>query len=108
MERGSHKSALQHPDFLEGEFVEMMKKGQWILLQYKSVRGLRNLRLSPLGVIPQRNRLPRTIVDYTFSKVNSETLRVAPAEAIQFGRALPRVLQAIFDADPNFGPVQYT
>jgi hypothetical protein len=33
-------------------------------MPYKSVRGLTNLRVSPLGVIPQRNRRPRTIVDY--------------------------------------------
>jgi hypothetical protein len=26
--------------FLEGEFVEMMQKGQWIMLSYKSVRGV--------------------------------------------------------------------
>jgi hypothetical protein len=105
MARGSHKSALQHLDFLEHEFVEMMDKGQWILLPYKSVRHLKNLRVSPLGVVPQRNRRPRTIVDYTFSKVNPDTLRLAPSEAMQFGRALPRILQNIFDADPRFGPV---
>jgi hypothetical protein len=51
------------------------------------------------------NRRPRTIVDYTFSKVSSETLHLTPAEAIQFGRALLRILQGIFDADPNYGPV---
>ena len=106
MERGARKSALQHPDLLEGEFVEMMQKGQWILLPYKSVRGLRNLRLSPLGFIPQRNLVPRTIVDYTFSRVNSETLRLAPAEAIQFDRALPRFPQLFSTPIPTL--VQYT
>jgi hypothetical protein len=50
MERGSHQSALQHLDFLEHEFVEMMDKGQWILLPYKSVRGLKNLRVGPIIV----------------------------------------------------------
>jgi hypothetical protein len=105
VERGSHTSALQHLEFLEGEFVEMMQKGQWILLPYKSVRGLRHLRLSPLGCIPQRDRRPRTIVDYTFSRLNAETLRLAPGDAMQFGRTLQRILQGIFDADPRFGPV---
>jgi hypothetical protein len=32
-------------------------------------------------------------------------LRLAPADAMQFGRALPRVLQGIFDANTRFGPV---
>jgi hypothetical protein len=54
--------------------------------------------------LQERSR-PRTIVDYTFCKVDSETLRLAPAEAIQFGRAVPRILKGIFDADPNYGAV---
>jgi hypothetical protein len=78
VEGDSHKSALQHLDFLEGEFAVMTQKGQWILMPYKSVRGL---RLSPLGVVPQRNRRPQTIVAYTFSQVNSEMLPLTPAEA---------------------------
>jgi hypothetical protein len=39
---------------------------------------------------------------------NYELHRLAPAEAIQFGRALPRILKGIFDADPNYGPVHLT
>ena len=40
VEGASHKSTLQHLNFLEKEFVAMMQKGGWILLPYKSVRGL--------------------------------------------------------------------
>ena len=69
------------------------------------VRHLTNLRLSPLNVVPYCNRQPRLIVDLSFSGVNGETLNLPPSEAMQFGRTLQRVLQRIFDANPEFGRV---
>ena len=45
------------------------------------------------------------IVDYTFSDVNSETVPLAPREAMQFGRALQRIIQTIVQANPRCGPV---
>ena len=83
----------------------MMQKGQWILLPYSLVRDLPNLCLSPLGVVPQCDRRPCIIVDYTFNGINADTIRLALTEAMQFGRALQRILQAILHADPRFGPV---
>jgi hypothetical protein len=44
-------------------------------------------------------------VDYTFNGVNADTLRHAPLEAMQFSHALQRVLEAIHNADPWYGPV---
>ena len=64
-----------------------------------------NLRISPLGVAPQRDRRPRLIVDYTFSGVIADTLALAPKEAMQFGRALQRVLTTIVHANKKYGPV---
>lgn len=43
-------------------------------------------------------------MDYSFSGLNSETVRLAPPEAMQFGRALQRVLTNVVHADPKFGP----
>lgn len=43
-------------------------------------------------------------MDYTFSGVNDDTARLAPKEAMQFGRALQRVLTQIVHADPRYGP----
>ena len=45
------------------------------------------------------------IVDYTYSGVNQEMLHNAPTEAMQFGRALERILYAIHSSDPSQGPV---
>jgi hypothetical protein len=61
--RGPHQSALQHIPFLRQEFVDMIRKGQWTLLPARLVINDLQLRLSPLGVVPQRDRRPRTISD---------------------------------------------
>ncbi len=45
------------------------------------------------------------VVDYTFSAVNQETVPLAYPETMQFGHALPRVLQELVYANPQFGPV---
>ena len=83
----------------------MIRKGQWILLPADMVEHLQHLRLSPLGVIPQRDRRPRTISDYTFYKVNEDTVPLAPSDAMQFGGALHHLLYQIVSANPRFGPV---
>ena len=65
---------------------------------------LPGIGLSPLGVVPQRDRRPRIIVGYSFSNLNQETVRLAPPEAMQFGRALHRVITKVVHVDPKFGP----
>ena len=67
---------------------------------------LEGLQLSPPGVVPQRDRHPRWICDYTWSGVNLDTLQLAALEDIQFGHALERILREIFLANPNHSPVQ--
>jgi len=86
--RGPHKSATEYLDFLRTEMAEMVSRSQWAVLPYHMARHLPGLRVSPLGVVPQHERRPRTIVDYSFADVNDNTLPIAPMEAMQFGRAL--------------------
>ena len=105
LSRGPHKSAHEYIDYLEGEFVDMINKGQWVVLPYSTVRDLPGLRISPPGVIPQRDRRPRWIVDYSWWDVNADTLPLAALEAMQFGHALDRILREILLANPAFGPV---
>jgi hypothetical protein len=104
MDRGSHQSADQYLGFVEEEMTDFIQKGFWLVLPLSAVQHLPNLRISPLGVVPQRNRRPRLIVDYTYSLVNGETMKIAPEEAMQFGRALDRILMAILEASDKFGP----
>ena len=103
--RGCHPSANEHKTFLRGEMAEMVERGQWMVLPYSAVRKLPKARFSPPGVIPQRDRRPRLIVDYSYSGVNADTVPLAPKESMQFGNAFQRLLYQIFMADPRWGPV---
>jgi hypothetical protein len=60
----------------------MIRKGQWTLLPARLVLNELQLRLSPLGVVHQRDRRPRTISDYSFFGVNHETLTLSPAKCM--------------------------
>ena len=67
---------------------------------------LPGLRISPPGVVPQRDRRLCWICDYTWSEVNKDSLPLAPLEAMQFGHALDRILRELILADPACGPAQ--
>ena len=103
--RGAHKSCHGHMDFLYEEFVDMIQKGQWLVLPSSAVQDWPGLRYSPPGVVEQRERRPRWIVDYSFWGINEETLPLAAVESMQFGLALDRILREILLANPEFGPV---
>lgn len=114
LQRGSHTSTHDHVDFVRDEMADFARKGFWTVLPYEAVRELshqpgfrhlRSLRVSPLGCVPQRGRRPRLIVDLSFYGVNADTVKLAPHEAMQFGRALERLLFRIRHANPRYGPV---
>ncbi len=51
--RGPHQSARQYVDFLRDKLADMVERATWMVLPYHRVRELRQLRLSPMGVVPQ-------------------------------------------------------
>lgn len=106
LQRGAHQSCLSHIEFLHEEFADMIHKGQFVVLPAREVMHLPGLRIAPPGVVEQRERRPRTIIDYSFNGVNSETLPLAAMEAMQFGHALDRILREILLSDPALGPVK--
>ncbi|KAL3823171.1 hypothetical protein ACHAXA_010055 [Cyclostephanos tholiformis] len=103
--RGPHKSCQDHLSFLQDEFVDMIHKGQWLVLPYSAVRDLPGLCVSPPGVVPQRERCPRWICDYSWSHVNGDTLPLAAVKAMQFGHALDYILHKVLLADPARDPI---
>jgi hypothetical protein len=104
--RGSHSSATrEYRSYLVSEMCDMVRQGYWCVLPYHSVRSLPGLHISPAGVVPQRDRRPRPIINYSWSQVNQTTALLAPFAAMQFGLTLQRVLQQIAYANPAFGPV---
>ena len=74
------------------------------MLPLEDAVGLNGLRLSPAGLIPQRDRRDRIVIDYTWSGVNEATRRLSP-DSMQFGHALQRILQRMYDAEPHHGPI---
>ena len=74
-------------------------------LPYHVVKDLKELRQSPPGCIPQRDRRPRWIVDYRFWGINEETLPLVALDSMEFGHALDRLLREILLTDPKYGPV---
>jgi len=104
VQRGPHQSAKADATFMRDEISAMSDAGQWLVAPYQSVRNLPGLRLSPSGVVPQRNRRGRPIIDYTFSGINASTVSVAP-DSMQFGHADRRIVQALHRADTRHGPV---
>jgi hypothetical protein len=109
IKRGAHKSSEEHAEFLREELLDFVQKGFWTILPWRLVkkykRLMKILRISPMGVVPQRARRPRLIVDYSCFDINRETLKLAPKEAMQFGKALERILAQIVAANPEHGPV---
>ena len=83
--------------------ADMVEQRFWTVLPYALVRELSKLRISPLGVIPQRDRRHRVIADYTYSKVNAETICNNPP-SMQFGHTLWRLLYRIHHANVHYGP----
>lgn len=82
---GPHKSAKEHRKFLAEEFVAMTHKGHWTLLPAKLLMDKPELRLSPLGVAPQRERRPQTMSDCSCFQVNGNTIELAPSMPCSLG-----------------------
>ena len=85
--------------------LDFVNKGFFTLSPWRLVKDLPGLRVSPLGITPQRERQLRLTVDCSFHGIDAETVQLAPSEAMQFGRALERTLQKIGHADPHHRPV---
>jgi hypothetical protein len=102
---GSHQSTCQHNDFLRTEMADMVKQHYWTVVPYHHVQHLPNLRLSPMGDVPQRDRRPRPIVDYSFYNINRDTIPLAPSEAMKFNRVFERILHRIHHANRAYGLV---
>jgi hypothetical protein len=84
--------------------MDYVTMGYWIVLPYHSVRHFTHLKVAPACVVPQQERRPRPIMDYTFNGVNQNSLPISPKHAMQFGAARQRFLQSIVYANPQFGP----
>ena len=76
---GCHGSAMRDVEFVRTELTEQSTFGHIMVLQWSAAKGLPNLWISPIGLIPQEARRPRLIYDYIFSGLNNATVRQAPS-----------------------------
>jgi hypothetical protein len=103
--RGPHPSAAhQYASFILEDIHDYVSMGYWVVLPYSSVRQFPQLKLAPAGVVPQQERRPRPIMDYSYNLVNQLSLPLANPQAMQFGGALQRFLQQLVYANPTYGP----
>ena len=108
IQRGCHRSATEHADFLREEMSEFIENKFWVVLPYELARELPSLQLSPSAVKDERDRKPRLLSDHSWDwgwpSVNESTLPHAPPESMQFGKALDRILYQVRHSNPKFGP----
>jgi hypothetical protein len=76
----------------------------WMVVPFLAIKHLPHLKLTPAGIVPQRECRPRPIMDYTFNEVNPNTLPITPYPSMPFGVTLPRLLQCLVNSNPSFGP----
>ncbi len=107
-QQGPHVSAAKiYASFVLEDMYQMVREGYWCVLPFAAVAAYPHLKLSPAGVVPQRERRPRIILDYSFphdNNVNTSSLPIAPTHAMQFGTAFQCLMQHIVYCNPAFSP----
>ena len=66
IQRGCHRSATEHAEFLREEMSEFIENKFWVVLPYELIRGLPSLQLSPSAVKDERDRKPRLLSDHSW------------------------------------------
>ena len=65
VDRGCHRSAEDHAEFLRQEMTEFVENRFWTILTYQAVRSLANLQLSPSAVMEERERKLRLLCNHS-------------------------------------------
>ena len=114
--KGPHSSSCtaEMTSFIRGEMQRGIKDGFCILVPASDTLRLFGeiLKLSRIASVPQAHRRPRLIINLSAQlesdtlSVNETTNRESAPESLQFGRALPRILQAVWEEDLVQGMVR--
>lgn len=97
-----HGLAAHDVGFVRSKLAAQVRAGNIIVLPLSCVWDLPSLWISLVDVIPQAERRPRLIYDYSFFGLNSA---VAPTKAMQFGCAFDRLLHQILVELAKLRPV---
>ena len=114
--KGSHASSCtpEINSFIQGELWRRIKDGFSILLPAADAMQLfgERLKLSHIAAVLQAHRHLHLILNLLAQpesdtlSVNETTNREAAPKSLQFGWALPCILQVVWEADPIQGPVR--
>jgi hypothetical protein len=110
--KGAHPSAMvtEAAEQLRRESVEKVRKGQARIVRWDDIRDNppKELKVSPIAMIPHKSRGFRAILDLSYSvrlshkrlpSVNESTVKTAPQGAIdQMGHVLSRIIHAFAEA----------
>ena len=115
IEKGPHTPATsqQSTTFCRRELLERSQRGFSIILLVSDALHFfgRKIRISWLAYLKQQNRKPHLICnsfkapDTITQSANDSTDKSTNPQAMQFGSCLPWLLQNIWKADPDKGPV---
>ena len=113
--KGPHTSACtpEMTSFIRGDMQQRIKYGFSILLLAADVVQVfgERLKMSRIAAVPQAHLRLRLILnlsaqpDSDTPSVNDTTDREVVPESLQFGRAFPRILQAVWEEDSDQVPV---
>jgi len=116
VEKGPHVSALQPEAMaqLQQEVAEKEKQGAVRVVLWEDLKKdlPRELKVSPIAMIPHKSRLYRAILDLSYKlrltpdevmkSVNESTTKTAPRGAIdQLGHSLSRIIHAFAEVDDD-------
>ena len=122
VEKGPHVSALV-PDAIDQMQIEAREKEQQgfaTIFKWEDLKKNlpRELKLSPLAMIPHKSRKYRAILDLSFElmlagyllpSVNDATKKCAPEDAMdQIGSVLPRIIEALASAPLEDGDIMFS
>jgi hypothetical protein len=107
-QHGPYISAAKvYSSFLLEDMFNMVQEGYWTILPFAAVSQLPYVKLFTAGVVPLQECRPCLILDYSFPKadnVNNSSLPLVPIHAMQFGKALNRILQCLVYCNSSNGP----
>ena len=120
VERGPHPTARTPASIqlFKEDIAYQIKAGFCRVFLWDDIVRMRpkNLKISPVAVVPQVNRRGRIILDLSFpvyqdidgvmtvtqKSVNDSTVLQAPSQSVkEIGKVLPRLLQFMHDTDPG-------
>ena len=83
----------------------MLGKGRWVVLMNSVSKEHTELSLIPPEVNEYQDWRPRWIEKYSYSNINSNSLPIVSISAMQYGRALERLIREVVIADPFLGTI---